>query len=500
MYNYTAACYLPSSVESYTQRNQPADSSLRSNTPSLLYQIWRGFPVTPQKFSGDLRIAWGHGAGVIRRVLAAAVLSRSVYRWLGMQLVLVGLALLFSMLPDQFFRFYKIQWLLTTVLVLTVVDLGVSIFMNHPNRSSQPHVVRLKMYFGLIRSFFYDLFLYPVLILTIFQIIRTQSYLIFHGEGNNFDNEDTWEFAMFSVLASLYVMTVYIMRFGVLSSAVGSLLHSRSNISGSRRIGGFFLKGLLLQAIIQIAIQVMLLMLISVRYQAERGGGNDRNYYRQEDEDDMDDSDWINEMDEGNGISRFLKVMIAGGILIPMLALPMYFISTQKLAEEFPISLFLDSPSERRAISSASQVDTNKLKTDFYAFHKYNMSLPGGLMSILQPLFSPVQVIVCGLYTLLLVSFFVCFSTTHILNEETGRSEMVNAFKAGYYSDIYNMPRAVTEATFIVSLLITIVVNILPMFYGIVGAALLPLHFTVGAVWLLVKAIRSRRYRSDQTV
>ena len=402
-----------------------------------------------------------------------------------MQLVLAGLALLFSMMPDQFFQFYTIQWLLLTVIVLSVVDLAASIFMNHPNRTLQPFAIRFKTYFGLIRSFFYDLFLYPIMILMIFQIIRNQSYLIFHGEGNNFDNDHTWEFATFSVVASLYVMTVYIMRFGTFSSAVGSLLHNHTNISGSRRVGAFFLKGFLLQIVVQVAIQVMLLMMISVRYQAETGDGN---FYMQEDEG--------NDMEEGDSISRFLNVMIAGGVLIPILSLPMYFVSTQTLVEEFPVSFFLDSPSEQRAISSTSRIDTNLLKTEFSRFHKYNMSFVGGLSNILQPLFSPFQVILCALYTLFLLSFFICFSVMYAVNEQTGRLETVNAFKAGLYSDIYSMPRAVTECTFVVALLATIFANILPMFYGIVGAALLPLHFTVGALWLLVKIIRSRHYLS----
>ena len=411
-----------------------------------------------------------------------------------MQLVLACLALVFSMLPDQFFKFHPIQWLLTTAIVLSIVDLTLAIFFNHPNRRSRSFVIQFKTYFGLFRSCFYDLFLYPILILSIFQIIRNQSYLIFHGQGRNFDNEDTWEFAAFSVVASLYVMIVYIMRFAVFNSAVSKLLHNHTNVSGSRKTGSLFLKGFLFHVVVQVAIQIMLLIMISVRYQAEMTGNI---FYRQENE---GDSESVYDMDDGESISQFLKVMIAGGILIPMLSLPMYFVSTQKLVEEFFVRLFLDSPPEQRAISSISHIDTNTLKNLFSRFHKYNMSFVGGLLNILQLLFSPVQVVLCAVYTLLLLSFFVCFSYMSAVNEETGLVEIVNAFNTGLYSDVYSVPLSVTKGTFVVALLATVVVNIVPMFCGLVGAVLLPLHFTVGAVWLLVKAIRSRHYLSVQSV
>ena len=395
------------------------------------------------------------------------------------------------MLPNQFFKFHPTQWLLTTVMVLSIVDLTLAIFFNHPNRRSQSCVICFKTYFGLLRSCFYDLFLYPILILMVFQIIRTQSYLIFHGQGRNFNSEDTWEFGAFSVVASLYLMIVYIMRFSVFNSAVSKLLHNHMNVSGSRKTGSLFLKVFLFHVVIQVAIQIMLLIMISVRYQAERTGSI---YYRRQDEGNMYDME-----DEGS-ISVFLKVMIAGGILIPMLSLPMYFVPTQILVEEFFVRVFLDSPPEQRAISSVSHINTNTLKSLFSRFHKYNMSFVGGLLNFLQPLFSPVQVIPCAVYTLLLLSFFVCFASMHAVNEETGLVETVNAFNAGLYSDIYSMPLSVTEATFVVALLATIVVNFVPMFHGLVGAILLPLSVTVGAVWLLVKTIRSRHYLSVQSV
>ena len=477
-------------AEPRTPSNQ-VESGLHSRSPcSLLYQIWRGFPKTPQKFSPDLQKAWVHGAGVVRRVLSASILSNSGYRWHGVQLLLTALALLFSMMPDHFFEFYRIQWLLLTVVILLVVDFALSLFLNHPNRTSQPAAIRIRGFLTFARSFFYDLFLYPVLILSIFQIIQTQSYLIFGGKGNGFDSEHTWKFATFSVIASLYITTVYIMRFGSFNSAIGSLLHNHTNTSGARKNSRFFLKGFLLQIVIQIALQVMLLIMISVRYQAERGGGNV--YMRQ----DNDDSVYEEEGD-GNTISQFLKGMIAGGLLIPILSLPMYFVSTQILVEEFNVSLFLNSP-EQRALSSANRIDIQALKTEFSRFHKYNMSGVGGLLNILQPLFSPIQVILCALHTLLLLSFFLCFSLMHMENE--GETVTVSAFKAGLYSDIYSMPRSVIEATFAVALLLTIFANALPTFYGIVGAVLLPFHLTCGILWLLVKIIRFRSYLSVQSV
>ena len=405
-----------------------------------------------------------------------------------MQLVLVGLALLFSMMPDRFFVFGTIQWLLLTVLVLSLSDIAVTVVLNHPNRTSHWLVVQIKLYASLLRSCFYDIFLYPTLVLTVFRIIRLQSYLIFHGEDNEFNNDDTWDFATFCVVASLYVMMSYILRFRAFSSAANSLLLNHTSVSGSRTTGVVFMRGFLLQIVAQVAIQIMLLIMISVRYQAERGGGN---YYRRQDDNYV--------VEEGEGTSRFLKVMIAGGILIPMLALPMYFVSTQKLAEEFPISLFLNSPSEQRAIRNTNRTQADLFKAEFSRFHKYNTSFVGGLANVLQPLFSPVQIVLCAVYTLLLLSFFVCFGVTYAVNGNTGHIETVNAFKAGLYSDVYNMSRSLTEAIFVMALVATIATNILPMIYGMVGALLLPVHCTVGLVWLSVKLLRSRNYHSVES-
>ena len=481
-------------TDSRTTGSQVESSGLCSKLLGICYLIWRGLPITPQKFSGDLRKAWGFGVRFSRKLLSLS--SSSVYRWLIMQLVLAGLALLFSMMPDQFFTFRAIQWLLTTVIVLSIVDFVITVLLNHPNRTSQPAVIQFKIYSGIFRSYFYDLFLYPILILTLFRLIRTQSYLIFHGEDNNFNNEDTWEFAVFSVVASLYIMIAYVMWFSTHSWAVSSLLFNHIGISGSRKMGMILLKGCLVQIVVQVAIQIMLLIMICVRYQAEMSGGN---FYYMRQEDDKDGG-MNGAEEEEEGISQFLKVMIAGGILIPMFSLPMYFVSTQKLVEEFPIGLFLNSPSEQRAIRNTSNVDTGAMKAEFSRFHKYNTSTIGVLANIMQPLFSPIQVVLCAVYTLLLLSFFVCFSYTHtVVDDDSGHTETVNAFKTGLYSDIYNMPYTVIKGTFVVALLATIMTNILPMMYGMVGAVLLPFNCIVGLIWILVKFIRTRSYLSIQS-
>ena len=474
-----------------TNAQTESGSTRFSNPTGLIYQIWRGFPLTSQRFSGNLQRSWGLGARFIRKVLEVSLPGRSVYRWLIMQIVLAGLALLFSMMPDKFFVFGVIQWLLTTVLVLSILDIAASVLLNHPNRTSQSLVALFKVYASLRSSCFYDLVLHPLLVLCIFRIIRTQSYLIFHGEENNFNDDDTWDFATFTVVASLYVMIVYVLRFSAFSSAASSLLLNHTTVSGSRTFGVVFMRGFLIQIALQVAIQIMFLMMISVRYQAERGGGE---YYAM-----RQDGDEVDEVVIEEGLSRFLKVMIAGGILIPMLALPMYFVSAQKLGEEFPISLFLNSPSEQRAIRNTNRNQADAFKTEFARFHKYNASFVGGVANLLQPLFSPVQIVPCALYTLLLLSFFVCFGVTHVVNGNTGKIETVNAFDAGLYSNIYNMPLSVTKGTFAVCLLTVIAANILPMIYGAVGALLLPLHCTVGPVWLVVKLLRSRNYLSVQS-
>lgn len=406
------------------------------------------------------------------------------------------------MMPNRFFHFYAIQWLLTAVIVITVIDLAVNVYLNHPNRALHPCSHRFKMYFGLIRSSFYDLFLYPILILSTFRIIHSQSYQIFHGDVGRFDSQDTWGFAMFSAVATLYIMTVYIMKFGVFSSVVGSLLHSRANISGAGKFGTLFLKGFLFHTIIQIAIQIMFLILICVRYQAEIGTGEYNPMQRDvdDDDDDPDDGGGPDDMPTSGGISRFLKVMISGGLLLPLLALPMYFVSAQKLVEEFPISFFLDSPTEQRAISSSSRVDTTKLKMEFHAFHKYNTSLSGGLLNLLQPVFSPLQVVICAFYTLYLLSFFICFSSAYAIGDEAKRLNVVNAFKAGYYSNIDGMSYSVTEATFVFALLGSVFSNIIPIFYAVVGAVLLPLNMIVGIAWLVIKRLQTQRCASSNTV
>ena len=492
--------------DTYTQRRS---SELLPNNRglSLCYQLWRGIPATPQKLTPDLAQAWSHGFELIRQQLNASVSSKSVYQWLGMQIIMAGLALLFSMMPDSFFRFYPLQWLLTTVIVLSVVDLVVSVYLNHPNRLTLPFSIRVRMFLGLIRSSFYELFLYPILMLSIFHTIRNQSYQIFEGEERNFDNTDTWGFATLSTVCIMYLMTVYIMRFRMLFTIVSILLHSRSNISGAKKFGTIFLKGLLIQGILQIAIQIMLIILISVRYEAEIGitENNDKEMERDiydENGDVGGPDDDMEDIENTVALSKYLKVMISGGVLIPMLAFVMYFVSTQKLMEEFPISLFLDWPTEQRAISSSSRIDTAKLKVEFQTFHSYNKSFTGGFLNLIQPLFSPLQAIVCGLFTVYIISFFVCFASVSVVSKED-ESETVNtanAFSVGYYSSLEGMSGSAIKATFVIVLIGTILSNTLPMVYGILGTALLPLNAILGAVWLALKLRQSRNPLSVHAV
>ena len=503
-------CYLLSphpATDTYTQRRS---SELLPNNRglSLCYQLWRGIPATPQKLTPDLAQAWSHGFELIRQQLNASVSSKSVYQWLGMQIIMAGLALLFSMMPDSFFRFYPLQWLLTTVIVLSVVDLIVSVYLNHPNRATLPVSIRVRTCLGLIRSSFYEFFLYPILMLSIFHTIRNQSYLIFEGEERNFDNTDTWGFATLSTIGIMYLMTAYIMRFRMLFTTVTILLHSRSNISGSKKFGTIFLKGLLVQGILQIAIQIMLIILISVRYEAEIGSGDNND---QEMERDMDGEDGgvggpdddMEDIQNAVALSKYLKVMISGGVLIPMLAFVMYFVSAQKLMEEFPISLFLDWPTEQRAISSSSsRIDTAKLKVEFQNFHSYNKSFTGVFLNLIQPLFSPLQAIACGLFTVYIVSFFVCFTSVSIVskNDEYESVNTANAFSVGYYSGLKGMSGSAIKATFVFGLIGTILSNGLPMVYGILGTVLLPLNAILGAVWLALKLGQSRNPVSVHTV
>ena len=69
----------------------------------------------------------------------------------------------------------------------------------------------------------------------------------------------------------------------------------------------------------------MFLILICVRYQAEIGTGEYNPMQRDmdDDDDDPDDGGGPDDMPTSGGISRFLKVMISGGLLLPLLALPM---------------------------------------------------------------------------------------------------------------------------------------------------------------------------------
>ena len=439
---------------------------------SCVYQTWRGLPATPQKLTPGLCGGWSQGTHIVKKVLGASVPSHSIRGWIGMQLVLASLALLFSMMPDHFFQFHTTQWLLTAVIVLSFTDVAVSAFVNHPNRLSSTLAIQIRTYFGLIRSSFYDAFLYPLVILSIFKIIQNQSYLVFQGNEPILDSKDVWEMTTFSVLGFLYVFIVYFMRLYVYCTAVGRLLQVSSNISCSRRHKTLFLKGFLLHAALQVALQVMLFILISARYQAEHQLRDDSTQF-----------EWP---------STFLKVMVAGGMVIPLLALPMYFVSAQKLVEEFPIALLLDSPAHQLTLDT--HMDMNKLKRDFLTFHEYNSTFLGGFLNVVQPIFSPIQSLLCGLYTLILMSFFICFSLVHVTEEETGTTQTADAFSTGYYTNVHGMSHSVINATFALALLTTVVTNFIPVFYTIIGTVLLPVNLQVGALWLLAKCRRSRQY------
>ena len=90
------------------------------------------------------------------------------------------------------------------------------------------------------------------------------------------------------------------------------------------------------------------------------------------------------------------------------------------------------------------------------------------------------------------MSFFICFSSVYVISEETNRLNVVNAFKAGYYSNIEGMSRSVVETTFVFAFIGSIFSNIIPIFYATVGTVLLPLNTVIGIVWLVIKLVQTK--------
>ena len=239
-----------------------------------------------------------------------------------------------------------------------------------------------NFYADIARTIVTEIVLYPALVFTLHGVTTTESYQkLFDNRVNSSNTEQDLSvgFALLTVIGFSFVLTAGVMRMYLLVFAVKSLLRARKcNRSNANLSIKTFLYGFCIYATAQCIIQILLILCVGIYFH---------------------EVSLPQDMENGVEFDLAWKwVFAALAELVPLVALLLYFVTTQKLVEEFPIALLLDSsPSQ----DQTRNINMAVVTTQFKALHAKNMSRKGILENIFHPLASPVQ-------GLIYIIFFPC--------------------------------------------------------------------------------------------
>lgn len=230
-----------------------------------------------------------------------------------------------------------------------------------------------NFYADMTRTIVTEIVLYPALMFTLHGVTSTESYQVLFDKRVNSSNTEqdlSVGFALLTVIGFAFVLTAGVMRMYLLLFAVKSLLRARvSNRSNADLSVKIFLYGFCVYATAQCVIQILLFLCIGIYF-------HEASFPQ----------DLSNSAVRFDSDLKWVYAVLAE--VVPLLSLLLYFITTQKLVEEFPIVLLLDTtPSQDRNRNINMAVVTAQFK----ALHAKNISRKGILKNVFHPLASPVQ-------------------------------------------------------------------------------------------------------------
>ena len=412
------------------------------------YYTCFGFPTFTNRLSPTLRAAWRKGVKHMAEISLPVFSIQSRYILFCVQ-ALVTLACIVLSFAFTSFKDENVVRGVSLVACLVVNLLERIIVWCGCCRSKRKCY---NTYSDITRNIITDILLYPAVIASIMNALKTQSYnvvlslwddTIYTNTSNNALRDDAINISMNTLVVLLFIVMVYALRLGQLGKIAKSLASKfKQNVSGARTSARVFIIVFFIHVFAETFIQILYLFLIGFRIHTE-----------------MSDSSQPQIL----GVSVYLFIMMVCGELVPLLGIFMYFIAAQKWVEEFPIVLLIDHTPSNRPLSDTA---LERVEYQFKALHAFNTKCSGCLFGLIHPMLSPFQM----LLTILFFTLWVLFAFTYPI--KSINSTYLDLSLGSFSSSLVDGVEIIVVYGFTVFL--SFLVNLLPILYGLLGLAMLP--------------------------
>ena len=342
-----------------------------------------------------LRKAWAMGMKIVAKTATIGSVPR--YLFLAVQCTLVVIAIVTTItnsFGDQVASYVSVGSL-CVILIINILE-RFFYWCSHVTRSDEDGMWNFCA--DIIRTIVTEVFLYFAFILTLHGVTTGESYQTFFSvNSSNFKEDLGVGFALLGVIGISFVLTAGVMRMYLIVSAVKSLLQSRkSNNSNADLSIKTFLCGFCVYATAQCVAQALLIVFVG-------------HYFHKASfpQDPLENGATFD-----SGLKWYFAILAEA---LPLGGLFLYFITTQKLVEEFPIALLLDvsPPHDRR-----QNISMGVVIIQFKALHSKNTSKQGICENVLSPLTSPgqglVHIIIFGFCSNFVTQMLIISFSSHI--------------------------------------------------------------------------------------
>lgn len=416
---------------------------------TCLYNSCFGFSVFTNRLSPTLRGAWKSGTRLVLDTSLPVFSIPSRYIIFATQLVITAACMILSFAATPLKNENLVRTLsLLACLIVNVLERGISWCCCCRSKRKT-----YNAFSDITRNLLTDIFLYPAVVASIVDALNTRSYntvlsiwdkSIYANisNANGVIKDDAINVSLNGTVLLLFIVMVHGFRLGQLGKIVKTLVRQfKENISGARSSAHVFITGFFVHVLIWSIVQLLYLLLIGFRIQAE-----------------MTESSQPQVL----GLSMYLFIMMICGELVPLFGIFMYFITAQKWVEEFPIALLLDHTSSTQSPSWAVR---DNIKYQFKALHTSNIK-SGCLYGLVHPMMSPFQLLIMMMFFTLWVLFVCAFPVS-----STDFTYLELSFgKAS--SSLHNI--IVMGVVYGLTVLFSLFVSLLPLLYGLLGLAMLP--------------------------
>lgn len=417
---------------------------------ACFYYSCFGFTIFTDHLSPTLRGAWNSGAKLITDISLPVFSFQSRYIIFATQALITAACMILSFAATPLKNENLVRTLsLIACLIVNVLERVISWC-----GCCQSKQKTYNAFSDITRNLLTDILLYPAVVASIVNTLNTKSYntvlsiwnnSVYANVSNADDvmKEDAINISLNGAVLLLFILMVHGLRLGQLGKIVALLLDKlKEDVSGARSTARVFIIAFFVQVLIWSVVQLLYLVLIGFRVQTE-----------------MTESSQPQVL----GISVYLFIMMICGELVPLLGIFMYFITAQKWAEEFPIAILLNHAPSTQSLSGAVY---DRIKYQFKTLHTTNVKCSGCFFGLLHPLMSPFQLLITMVFFILWLLFVCTFPIS------TTDSAYFDLSFGNVSSSLLNT--VVMAVAYGLVVVLSLIVSLLPLFYGLVGLGMLP--------------------------